>query len=260
MEIKLKIDGLDELRKQFAGFSDRRFAAGLATGLTRTAKAGVGMLQERIDSGLDRPNPRTQSAVAFKSASASKLEAEVFVKDWVGKGNGTAPVDYLMPQFGGGNRLVKKFEQALINGGVMPKGYVTVPGKAAKLDSYGNVSRAQIVAVLAVLGRELSPGYQQVISKSTEKRIATAKRRGLEFFVVRPEERRVYRLDPGIYIWDLSDGGRRKAVFIFRRAALYRQRLSLQGRLEADIQRTAVDEIGRGLRESAARLAAKGGV
>lgn len=254
MKIDIKISGVEDWRRQFADFSDRRFTSALSTGLTRAAKLGVGVVQSGIDVGIDRPNPRTKSAVTFKSATAETLESNVLVKDRAS--SGSSPAEYLSPQFSGGVRNIKKFEQALVNAGVMPSGYVTVPGRAAQLDGYGNVSRAQIVAVLTALGSEFSPGYQRVISKSTTKRLATLAKRGQMFILVRVEDRRIANADPGIYV--RTADGRRKAVFIFRKAANYQSRLNLSS-FEKDIEQIAVDEIGRALKESAARLAGRGG-
>ncbi len=190
--IELRVSGVDQARAALAGFSDRRFKAAIATAVTRTARKAAQGWNQQLQTTIDRPTARTKSAATFQGATANKLSARVFVKDRM---VGTAPDEYLQAQEWGGSRAVKKFEQALINSGAMPRGYVTVPGEAAQRDAYGNVSRSLIIAVLAQLGSDYSPGYQRVISKSATRRLATAARRGQRFVAVQPGA----RISPGIY-------------------------------------------------------------
>lgn len=253
MRLLVDIKGLAQLDAALRDFSERRVQAAVATALTRTARRVSQDWQQAITSSVDRPTARTQSAVTFLGARADNLVAKVLLKDRM---NGTTPAEYLGTQERGGRRSVKKFEQALIASGAMPSGWVTVPGKGAKLDAYGNVSRSLIIAVIAQLGQDYSPGYAQTISKSTSKRLATAARRGLQFIVVRPGDEKAANADAGIY--ERQADGRRKAIFIFRRAATYRKRLDLLGdgaKRAGDVLKV---EVSRAFSESAARLAAKG--
>jgi len=253
--MKLTIDTreLDRLRKSIAGFSERRLKAVVATALTRTAKSRRGKWTQQLASELDRPTPRTTNAAGFTSASATKLEATVFLK---GGGQGT-PAEYLRAQEMGGLRLLKKFEQALTAAGAMPSGYFTVPGQAAVRDSYGNVSRGQLVAVIRSLGEQYSPGYQRVISKSTARKLQSQARHGRKYVAVRPEESTRAKVSPGIY--ERMADGSRKAIFLFKKTVTYKQRLHLtDAQAMRDIQRDLQQEVDRALSESLARLAAKG--
>ena len=249
--IEFKVTGLEEVKARLDGFSDRRFGAAIATALTRTAKKVSGSWQAQINAKVNAPTPRTQSATGFSGATAATLQSAVFVKD---RTAGLSPAAYLAPLESGGVRGLKKFEQALINAGAMPAGYVTVPGKAATLDSYGNVSRALIVAVIAQLGSDYSPGYQRVISKSTTKRLATRLRRGLTYVSVMPEQARQVGVSPGIY--EQVNDKTLRAVFLFKRRASYRRQLSLLdgAAMSAEVQATMQSELARAVRDSAARM------
>ncbi len=252
--IEVKITGVEELRRDLRQFSDRRFNATVATALTRTAKALSQGWQQQIDAKIDRPTARTQAATSFKGASASQLTATVLVKQRM---PGMAPAAYLAHHETGSARLIKKFEQALINSGAMPRGFVTVPGRHAKLDAFGNVSRAQIVAVIAQLGSDYSPGYQRVISKSVQKRLARQRRHGRTYIAVSPAEARKLRVSPGIY--ERMPDESRKAVFLFRSSTRYSKRLDLVGRAKLDVGKVFGQEFGRAAAESLARMQARAG-
>jgi len=256
MQIKVDITGLKELQASLKDFSERRMSAAIAAGLTRTAKAVSGDWQADVNKSIDRPNARTSKAVAFTGANAANLQAAVFLKDRM---SGTAPADYLAPQEFGGNRLLKKFEQALINSGAMPSGYLTVPGKHAKLDGNGNVSRGQLIAVIRALGAQYSPGYQQTISKSADKRLAAQAKHGRQYIAVSPQEATRFRVSAGIY--ERMPSGSRKAIFLFKNSVSYKRRLSLMGRANVqEVQTMARAQIDRAINESLVRLAARGAV
>lgn len=253
MKFSVDTSGFEELKNSLAGFSDRRFRAAVATALTRTAKKGAGIWQDKINQAIDRPTARTMSATTFKGATANNLQAEVLVKDQL---SGTSPDSYLLPQEKGGSRLVKKFEQALINSGAMPRGYITVPGRAAPRDPYGNVTRSLIIAVIAQLGTDYSPGYQRVISKSVTKRLARAKKTGKAFMVVKPGEERIQHADAGIYLRQTD--GKRVAMFLFKRSVRYGRRLDLMGRGKDAIEQVFENEMNIAMTQAIESLMRKG--
>lgn len=255
MQIKVDIKGLDEFRDGLKDFSDRRMKAVVATALARTAKAVSVKWQQQINTTIDGPTSRTQAAAAFTGANAGKLQASIFLKDHM---QGTAPAAYLAPQEFGGGRLLKKFEQALVSSGAMPRGFLTVPGRHAELDGNGNVRRSVLVAVIRALGQDYSPGYQQVISANTKRKLAAQARHGKKYVAVSVRESGKHRVKPGIY--ERMADGSRKALFLFKSAVSYKKRLSLVDRAAvAQIEDMAQKEIDRALHESLARLSAKGG-
>lgn len=250
---KIEVTGLEGLRKELEQFSERRLNAAVATAMTRTVKRISEGWQGQINREIDRPAPRTGRSTAFTGAQAARLEAHAFVKDAM---PGLPPAAYLAPHESGGSRRTKKFEQALISSGAMPAGYVTVPGRHATIDGYGNVSRALIVAVIAQLGADYSPGYQRVISKSTEKRLARQKRLGRTFISVSPDQAKRFNLNPGIY--ERMPDGSRKAVFLYQRGTSYRRRLNLIDSGKRDAGAMVQQEFSRAVGESLARLQARG--
>jgi hypothetical protein len=251
VSITIDLQGMPELRTALREFSDRRLAAAISTSLTRGAKEMAGRGQEQIDRRIDRPVARTKSATTFQSATAATLQSRVLVKDNLA---GTPPSEYLAPQEGGGNRNLKKFEQALQASGAMPRGFVVVPGRGAQLDAFGNVSRSQIIAVITQLGQDYSPGYARVIPKTVAGRLAAMARRGRAYIAVQPDEANALKVSAGIYE---RVGDQLKAVFLFKRTALYRKRLDLQKLWAAEAPAIIADEFGIAVIESFARLQAQ---
>ena len=250
---KIEITGLDALRKELDQFSERRINATVSTTLTRTAKRLAESWQKQIDQAIDRPTARTARAVSFTGAQANRLEAHVFVKDSM---QGTPPAAYLVHHERSGARLVKKFEKALISSGAMPAGYVTVPGRHAAIDSYGGISRGLIVAVIAQLGADYSPGYQRVISKSAERRLARQKKLGKTYIAVSPDQAKRVNVSPGIY--ERMPDGSRKAVFLYQRTTNYRKRIGLIESGQRDAGSIVQQEFSRAMDQSLARLQARG--
>lgn len=253
MRISIDVSGLSQAQRELAArFSDRRLRAAMATAATRTVRELANGWQRQFDQAFDRPTPTTLRAVRTTMATAAKLTAEVAVKD-VAQG-GAAPVEWLLPEEKGGARSIKRFEQALQAQGAMPRGWRAVPGPGAKLDGYGNVSRGQIVQVIAQLGAQYSPGYARVISKSAAKRAASAAKRGRAYVAILPggPEKRT----PGVYE---RKGRGLLPVFIYVQSVQYRKRLSLLQRANEDAAGILRRELNRSVGESAARLAARGG-
>lgn len=97
---------------------------------------------------------------------------------------------YMAWQIGGGKRVAKGFELKLRGMGILPSGYVTVPGIGIKLDNYGNISQKTLATIFGML----SSGSRVYAGKG--KRM-----RGEVLFVVKPgdSDNRTKHLKPGIY-------------------------------------------------------------
>ena len=251
MKLAVDVSGMEELQAALRDFSDRRLRAGLATALTRTARALGQEWRSELVAKLDRPTSYTLRSVRTEGAKADKLEALVFIQSDGGKPGATVPAEYLGTQEAGGGRLQRKFERALQSQGSMPAGMFVVPGKHAQLDSFGNISRGQIVQVLAQLGAAYSPGYQRVLSKSAAKRAATAIKRGRSFVAVLEQSG---RLGPGVY---QVQGDALLPVFFYQRRASYRKRLDLMGKAKQMGPQVLTQELRRALSEQMQRLASK---
>jgi hypothetical protein len=247
----IRITGLDQLRRQLDSFSDRRFNAAIATALTRAARDVEKELQREIGEKLDRPTPRSLRSTAVEMANANKLQAVVRLRGDTTQAN--TPAGWLAPLEFSGNRLMKKFEQALVSRGVMPSGTYAVPGDGAIRDQYGNVSRGQIVAVLNQLGSNFSEGYAKVIGTTAAKRAKAAARSGKRYFAI-AEQRG--GLPPGIYYRDAKQG--LKAVFFFTRNVGYRRQMTLITRGVRVGSQRLNEQVIRAVNEQIAKLAAKG--
>ena len=144
--ISVKIDGLERMQASLAGAGKQvRFAT--AQALTRTAMAIRDEQQRVMPSELNKPRPQTVKAMRYTRATRDNLTASV---EFTGRGMGGAPAaEYLAHNIAGGRRGMKRSEQMLMASGILPSGYSTIPGVAAKIDSYGNMSRGQIVSILS---------------------------------------------------------------------------------------------------------------
>lgn len=249
MKLGIQLDGIDAVRDLVSSFSDRRIRATAATALTRTAREIEAEWTGEIFSEIDRPTSWTARAVSVKTADAQDLHAEVFIKDQPTRPEAPAPVDWLSVQEEGGSRYIKKFERALMRQGAMPQGHKVVPGKYAQLDSFGNISRSQIVQVVTQLGTDFSPGYARVISPKVGKRIATAKKRGLEF-VAFTKRGRGQPL-PGVY---QRVGRELHCIFLYLSTVTYRKRIDLQEIANRRAPVILAGQFGRALGEQIMRL------
>lgn len=251
MSYGIKIEGLSDAVNLLEGFSERRMNAVQATALTRSARRLAQGWEGELFSSLDRPTAATLKSVIVRTASADRLQADVFVRDLSSSG-GPAPVDWLRPQEFGGDRFIKKFERALMAAGAMSRGMVAVPGGYAKLDAYGNVSRGQIVDVLRQLGAEFSPGYAQVISARKDKREAASKRSGRKYVAL---VSRTNGYSPGIYE---RQGRRLLAVFVFKSGVRYRSRIDLLEQAQRDAPAILKNEAAVALADHIRRVRQRG--
>ena len=163
MEYTLDTRDLERLRLTYARFSDRRFKAGLATALTRTAQAVQTAQQAEMRDVFDRPTQRTLGAVFVQRARADWLEARVGISD--SSAGGRAAIKWLRWQISGGARTLKAYEQRLVSAGAMPDGMVSVPGRFARLDAFGNISGGQLRQMFSQLRIELSSGAKSTLTQ-----------------------------------------------------------------------------------------------
>lgn len=269
--LRITVDGLDQLRKDWHEFSDRRFASAVATALTRTAASARLEMQSLVKSSLDKPTPYTVNQLRYVAASPDRLRAGVgfnigAVTDIAGKlieyrdmPPGDTPAGkYLQFQTEGGQRAAKRFERALQKVGVMPAGMVAVPGSRAKMDAYGNQSPAEIRQILSWFSAaELVAGSRQNMTDATrdKRRKGTRKTAGWEYVVVQVKRG---GLRPGIYrrTWHAM-GQQIEPIVMFVSQAKYRARFPFYAQAQEFTARTLPGELERAIRESAERLAAR---
>lgn len=262
----MTIDGLDQLRGKLAAMSDRRFKAAVATGITRTAVAARDALKAELPKVFDRPTPYTMAQARYSAARADRLWAEVgfdieavtnergVVQSYRG-GQDTPASRYLGPGVYGGGRNVKRFERAMQASGYMPSGWVTAPGPGAKLDSYGNVSRGQVIQILSQLRITWTLGHTRNMAQPNDKRgqasaRAAVKRAGGRYFVIPVG---AGGKQPGVYLRDI---GARHAllVLVFVKPPAYSRRLDFDGLMQGVAAQQLPGNVRRALAESLERM------
>lgn len=211
------------------------FAA--ARALTKTQQLVKKAIEEEMPRVFDNPTPYTLDSLRLQPATKQNLYSRVWLKEDTFKG--TAATKYLRPQVEGGERSTKRFERALQARGLLPNGWVAVPGKAASLDQYGNVEPSQIVQILSYFDAFPQQGYRANMTQRKRDNLAKGKPaqgvRGFSYFALSKPEG---KLLPGIYkrmsygadqrIAHLQKGAA-KPVFIFVSMPTYKRLLDFYG-------------------------------
>lgn len=126
------------------------FATALA--LTRTAQLAKTAIEGEMKSVFDRPTRWTLNSLRLFPAKKTKLEAKVWMKNEADKS--IAPTITMQPQIEGGGRRKKRGEAGLTARGILAAGKYAMPGKGAKLNSFGNISGGQMQKILSGLGAQ----------------------------------------------------------------------------------------------------------
>lgn len=151
--------------------SERRVRAAVAGALTRTAVAVRDAQRHEMRDVFDRPTPYTLGALYLKPATAAQPEAVVGIKD--DAGGSRSALAWLRWQIRGGLRTQTAFEKLLVKGGAMRSDQRAVPGRFARLDAYGNISRGQLVQILSQLRIDTTIGstrsLPRVVAADNEK-------------------------------------------------------------------------------------------
>ena len=151
----------------------------LALALTKTAQVVKDKERTLMASTFDRPTPYTLNSLYLRTATKSRLAAEVWLKGDGSLDGGTAR-HYVDPTIFGGDRPLKRFEQRLVRTGQMRRTERAVPGEAAQKDAYGNMNRGQLVKILSQLHTAAVLGDYSNASSSKRSK---AKRSAETFFV-----------------------------------------------------------------------------
>jgi hypothetical protein len=123
------------------------FAASQAA--NRLAKIGLGDVQKEMQQVFDRPKPFTIRGFYARLGTKRDPHGEILARSYASKG--TPAGKYLLPETLGGARHLKRFERAL--GYKSGEADFSIPGRAAPLDKYGNLTQGQINKILAALGQ-----------------------------------------------------------------------------------------------------------
>lgn len=160
MKGSIGISGLEEALNDVQRLAGDLPGRAIADALNHTANQVRQALQADMASVFARPTPFTVNALRVLNATPSSLQAAVWVKDEKARNSkGMAPEDWIAPQVYGGARAVKKSEELLRRQGILPPGRFIVPGKGARLDAYGNISRGHLLQILSGLKTLNRDGY-----------------------------------------------------------------------------------------------------
>ena len=242
--LTIKFDGVDELRRQLSGFSDRRFSAAIATALTRSAKHAQGELKQEMVRSLDRPTPYTLNALRIWPATATELSARVAFRNEGESGNAN---NYLMPNVAGGARVTNRVEAALRAIGALPSGWFATPGQGATLDAYGNMARSQTMQILAQLRSSKMAGPQPKGAS-----LQAARKAGGRFFVMPVGG----KTQPGVYQQEMF-GKSITPVLVFVQQPQYSKRYPFFDLAKRIAEDRLPIEVERSIAEHVNRLAAK---
>jgi hypothetical protein len=183
IKVDVKVTNSDAVRAMLAG-QQRQIPFAAAVALTRTAKTIMDEQQGLLPAELDRPKPATVRALRMERATKANLTATVRFKE---RGEGVPAADFLGHNIAGGRRGMKRSELMLQAAGILPGGMLTIPGTAARLDAYGNMSRGQIVSILSyfrTFGTVTSGGKK--INSGRMNRATKSRAKPVEYFVVPP--------------------------------------------------------------------------
>lgn len=224
----------------------------LMTALNKTAAKARGAIQTEMPRVFDRPTPWVVNSLRIKYASKTKLAAELAYKD---RNTVESSRSMIEPHVFAGKRHHKAMEARLFAAGLMPAGYNAVPGAAARLDGYGNMSKGQITQLLNVLGTYTEAGYNKA-NAATKTRLAkgNAKKNIYGFaYWVNPVtgQRRAKHIPPGVYQRVTTGFGTSlKPVLIFVKQAQYKKRLPFHEIAQATVDREFPGEFSRAFDEA----------
>lgn len=197
--------------------------------LNRTAEWAATDVRREMVRVFDRPVPFTLRSLRVYYASAAKPNAVL----WFRQRRADADKLWAVTQIRGGQRELKPMERRLQRAGVLPRGWMVVPGEAAPMDAYGNMSAGEISRILNLLGTFTEGGYNKANAKTAQRlRKGNVKRGvyGFEYWVNPPTTLRQRHLLPGVYrrVYT-SFGSSLKPMLIFVRTARYKRRLDFFG-------------------------------
>lgn len=232
MEIKVKIDGLNELKSSMNDLAINQLPYATMNAINKTSQQIKEELVKEMSRSLDRPTPYTLNSLYIKYAKKTELSAEVGYKDKSQAGKGNPAANWMHTQAEGGARSLKRFEVALNRIGVLPNGMKVAPGSACPLDAYGNIPSSLILQILSYVRAFGEQGYRANITDKRKASLAKGSKRtgtmGYEYFVSKGKGEwygRQQHLPPGIYKRvGFAQGSAIKPIMMFVRNPSYQKR------------------------------------
>lgn len=249
MKLNVNIQGIDELKLKLAGL-ERKIPVITKAALNDAAYLGTQKTKAAVAEAFDQPTPWIRNSVRYKKATPQKLEATIDFDKWGNKAAVTAE-KVLAAEIFGGRRRLKRHEIALQRSGILPPGMAIVPGTAASIDAYGNMSGGQIVQILSYFKAFPEAGYRANMRDGGKRLARDNKRTGKKGFVYFVLHKPHGKLIPGIYQrFDFGMGSAIKPVMYFVRIPAYRKRLDFY----EVVQRAAQPEFARAFSQYTAQF------
>lgn len=254
--LTVKVEGLENLKSRLSDLEKTQFPFAVALALTRTARKAKTAIYGQFRSKFDRPTPfimdgsipgmegrDDQGSLRVEKATPQRWSAMVKLKDFTDGKQKIAADPLLRHHFFGGTRVHKVLERELLRLRFMDSGEYIVPGAAAKLDRYGNISGGQIQQIrsqlrIETLGASNSASNSRR-SKANQARagvmfwsygngtdIARKPTQRANFETGRYETGRIQHLPKGLYVRD----GRHvhPILFVIKGAPTYKKLFDLQ--------------------------------
>lgn len=225
----LEVIGIEKLRRKVSRDNRRHIPFAVALSLNDVAQSAKKRTVAEMRRVFRRPTRYTLNSLRVERANIKlkkELQSKVLFKD----PDRIVEVEhYLTPQAFGGGRLLKPFEYRLKRRGVLPDGYLTVPGEGADMDANGNMKRGQIVQILSYFQSFSESGFKSNTTAKGKARLAkgTVKKYGIGYFSVQPGNKS--KKQPGIYKRIHSNFGTGiRPVLIFVKSVQYKKILNLQ--------------------------------
>lgn len=225
MQVKVSLKDADQMLLFLAAVKNQVPFA-LAVALTRTAQNAKKGIEAEMPRAFDNPTRWTLNALRLKPARKNDLEAIVAVKDRAARGN--PALFWLAPEVEGGSRGDKRAEMALKTAGLLASGMQAVPGRGAKLNRFGNMTKGAISK--AVAGAQLAEAKQAQDGRT-------------KYFVMRKSGR-------PIGIAARFSKSRMDMVMAFVSSASYQARLDFYGVGQKAIDRTFSAEVTKSLEQA----------
>jgi hypothetical protein len=245
--LKFEIDTKTMLAAMDTSVRQAQYSAMVA--VNKSAEIAKEEVRKEMRRVFDRPTPWFMNSLRVKAArDRSKPVAELAYKDaWSNSAGEVGGRTMVQPHVDGGNRHYKGMEVRLNRIGILPNGWNTVPGGAAKLDANGNMSPGQISQLLNVLGSYTESGFNKA-NINTRKRLAkgNAKKNvyGFTYWVNPVGGMQGRHLQPGVYQRVTTGFGTSlKPILIFVKQAKYKSRLNFYGIAQGAFSKAYPDQF-----------------
>lgn len=164
MEISVKHD-LQNVARQLTLLGSDVLPKAASRAMNNAAFQARKDLQGEISRVFDRPTRWAMNAPWVDKAKPNKLATAITLDNWR---RAASQYSYIIPEIQGGPRRLKRSEKLLQERGILPPGMYAVPGAGARIDAYGNMSRAQMQQILAQVRAHFDPKQRTPLSQRTQ--------------------------------------------------------------------------------------------